>query len=320
MTRGYWVRRMDATAPGPPSSIPDVSQPHRPTARSPETSERRTRRAWWIFAGSFFVLGLIAGPPPRGRAVARSTALVVGLVVVVGFAAIRHRQAVTELEIGRREEAESFARILSEPVALGLAGRDPRRHRRRAGRCHRRRPHRRRAAAPGRPRPRGDPRQRPAGRARIRPRPADRRPRGCRSTTEPAEREPVAIPVAARSADAVAAGGAAGSTTSRRGSRPRRRPGWRDRCRRRPRPGERQLIADRIAARAREVYGLTDTLAAPLTSEGTSSARSSCRTGPPAPGRRPRAGSSTAPPPKHRRPCRGPIRSGPSRRRPRPTP
>jgi len=37
-----------------------VSQPHRSFGRSPETSERRTRRAWWIFAGSFFVLGLIS--------------------------------------------------------------------------------------------------------------------------------------------------------------------------------------------------------------------------------------------------------------------
>jgi hypothetical protein len=34
-----------------------VSQPHRSFGRSPETSERRTRRAWWIFAGSFFILG-----------------------------------------------------------------------------------------------------------------------------------------------------------------------------------------------------------------------------------------------------------------------
>ena len=34
-------------------------------------------------------------------------------------------------------------------------------------------------------------------------------------------------------------------------------------------PGERQRIADRIAARARGTYGLTDTLAAPLTSDGT---------------------------------------------------
>jgi diguanylate cyclase (GGDEF)-like protein len=38
---------------------------------------------------------------------------VLGLVLVVGFAAIRHRQAVAALEVGRREEAESFARILS---------------------------------------------------------------------------------------------------------------------------------------------------------------------------------------------------------------
>jgi diguanylate cyclase (GGDEF)-like protein len=33
------------------------------------------------------------------------------------------------------------------------------------------------------------------------------------------------------------------------------------------RPGERQQIAERIAARARQVYGLTNTLAAPLTSD-----------------------------------------------------
>ncbi len=39
--------------------------------------------------------------------------MVVGLVFVVGFTAIRHRQAVAALEVGRREEAESFARIMS---------------------------------------------------------------------------------------------------------------------------------------------------------------------------------------------------------------
>ena len=35
MTRRYWPRAMDATASGPPSSIPDVSQPHRSIGRSP---------------------------------------------------------------------------------------------------------------------------------------------------------------------------------------------------------------------------------------------------------------------------------------------
>jgi diguanylate cyclase (GGDEF)-like protein len=34
-------------------------------------------------------------------------------------------------------------------------------------------------------------------------------------------------------------------------------------------PGEQRLIAERIATRARQVYGLTNTLAAPLTSDGT---------------------------------------------------
>ena len=57
-----------------------------------------------------------------------------------------------------------------------------------------------------------------------------------------------------------------GSTASPRGSRqPARRPA---RCRRPAarRSRERQAVADRIARRARQVFGLTDTLAAPLTS------------------------------------------------------
>ena len=197
MTRGYWVRRMDARRPRPPSSIPDVSQPHRPPARSPETSERRTRRAWWIFAGSFFVLGLIAvlrlvvEPSP-------TDALVVALVVIVGFAADPpspggHRARDRPARGGRIVRPHPV-----EPVALGLARRDPRCHRRRAGRRDRRRPHRRRASAPGRPRPGGDARQRPAGRPRLDHAPADRRPRGRRSTPsgDAAQRAPVAIPLA----------------------------------------------------------------------------------------------------------------------------
>ena len=98
------------------------------------------------------------------------------LVVIIGFAAIRHRQAVTELEIGRREEAESFARILSslsrsvspdailDAIVAELADA--------SGADHivvaRRRPDARVLA--------GDPHQRPAGRPRI-------RPRSCRSAT-----------------------------------------------------------------------------------------------------------------------------------------
>jgi diguanylate cyclase (GGDEF)-like protein len=65
-----------------------------------------------VFATTFFALGLIAvlrltvnGTGPIDWAIA-------GLIVVVGFAAVRHRIAVQALESGRRAEAESFTRIL----------------------------------------------------------------------------------------------------------------------------------------------------------------------------------------------------------------
>lgn len=84
-----------------------------PTERHPSgrTEDPRIRRSWLIFAVAFFLLGLLAvfrvwlDPRLSNWAVAL-------LVVVVGFAAVRHRIAVQDLEAGRRGEAESFARIL----------------------------------------------------------------------------------------------------------------------------------------------------------------------------------------------------------------
>jgi diguanylate cyclase (GGDEF)-like protein len=248
-----------------------VSQPHRSFGRSPETSERRTRRAWWIFAGSFFVLGLISvfrlavDPSP-------TDVLVVALMVIIGFAAIRHRQAVTEVEIGRREEAESFARILSglsrsvspdailDAIVAELADA--------SGADHivvaRRRPDARVlearliSARPGVPDsttilPIGD-LEDPVG-----------------AGAEPDRREPEAIPLAVQATSGGPTGGMRGrlddftarvaAASPRGGDEPSASAGRM--------PGERQRIADRIAARARGTYGLTDTLAAPLTSEGT---------------------------------------------------
>jgi diguanylate cyclase (GGDEF)-like protein len=200
-----------------------VTQPHRPPARSPETSERRTRRAWWIFAGAFFVLGLIAvlrlviEPTP-------TDAVVVALVFIIGFAAIRHRQAVTELEIGRREEAESFARILSglsrsvSPDAILDAIVDEL------------------ADASG-----ADhivvARRRPDARV-LQATLVSARPGVPHSTT--------VLPIGDLEDGLEPVDASAG--------RPR---------------NERQRVADRIAARARGTYGLSDTLAAPLTSDGT---------------------------------------------------
>jgi diguanylate cyclase (GGDEF)-like protein len=71
----------------------------------------RIRRSWLVFAGAFLGLCLLA---IIRLAVETQTAdwLIALLLVVLGVAAVRHRIAVTDLEAGRRVEAESFARIL----------------------------------------------------------------------------------------------------------------------------------------------------------------------------------------------------------------
>lgn len=198
--------------------------------------------------------------------------VVVGLMVIIGFAAIRHRQAVTEVEIGRREEAESFARILSglsrsvspdailDAIVAELADA--------TGADHivvaRRRPDARVlqatliSARPGVPDsttilPIGDLEDAVDG------------------GLDPGWKEPEAIPLAIQRSAAVPAGGMRGRLddfTARVAAASPRGGGGE------PAPmagrvrGERQRIADRIAARARGTYGLTDTLAAPLTSDG----------------------------------------------------
>ncbi|MEA2630836.1 MAG: hypothetical protein QOE66_1055 [Chloroflexota bacterium] len=188
-----------------------MSEPSSP--RPTETPERRTRRAWWIFAASFFVLGLIAILRLATERTGPIDAAVLGLVLVVGFAAIRHRQAVAALEVGRREEAESFARILSSlsrsvspDAILGAIVAEL-------------------ASATG----------------------ADH------------------IVIARRRPDARALEATLISA----------RPGVPDSTTilpigdlEEPVTGDRRLVAERIAARTRQVYGLVNTLAAPLTSDG----------------------------------------------------
>jgi diguanylate cyclase (GGDEF)-like protein len=77
-----------------------------------DTEDRGIRRSWLIFSGSFVLLGLIAVLRIGTGQAHPLDWVLAGLVVVVGFAAFRHRQAVEVLEVGRRAEAESFARIL----------------------------------------------------------------------------------------------------------------------------------------------------------------------------------------------------------------
>jgi diguanylate cyclase (GGDEF)-like protein len=88
-----------------------VTQPN-VRARIGDTEDRGIRRSWVIFAGSFVLLGLIAALRIATEQARPLDWVAAGLVIVVGVAAFRHRQAVEVLEVGRRAEAESFARIL----------------------------------------------------------------------------------------------------------------------------------------------------------------------------------------------------------------
>ncbi len=249
-----------------------------PHASPPETPERQIRRRWWVFATSYAVLGLLTVARLGSGAVGPADILIVALVVVVGVAAVRHREAVAALEVGRREEAESFTRILSSlsrsvspdailsAIVTELAAA--------TGADHivvaRRRPDARIldatlvSARPGVPDsttrlPIGD-LDDPIG-------PIDRA----------ADREAVGIPIVADAHEPVAAGrlrstidgltswlvaGAPRPTfASPAGASSTPPPIQRL-------PAERQQVADRIASRTRPVYGLMNTLAAPLTSDG----------------------------------------------------
>ena len=113
----------------PPDFVPDVirgpnpdpsgsSDPDRRAYSGLEPGSRRSghidpsiRRTWWLLAGAFLFLALIAG----ARVVVEREGfdwLVLVAVAVAAVAAIGHRNAVAGLEARRRAEAESYARIL----------------------------------------------------------------------------------------------------------------------------------------------------------------------------------------------------------------
>ena len=103
------------TGPEPPSCYPEVSEALSPPPAAPsEAPDRRIRRSWLVFAGSFLALGAIvflrlgaagslAARLGRHRPAGRSPAP----------RASSTARPCSALETGRRAEAESFARILS---------------------------------------------------------------------------------------------------------------------------------------------------------------------------------------------------------------
>ncbi|MBI2763876.1 MAG: diguanylate cyclase [Chloroflexi bacterium] len=77
--------------------------------RDPE--DRSVRRTWWLLSGTFLVLAAISGV----RALTSSEPFAWASIVVVAIAAIAaiaHRNAVVNLEVRGRVEAENFAGIL----------------------------------------------------------------------------------------------------------------------------------------------------------------------------------------------------------------
>jgi diguanylate cyclase (GGDEF)-like protein len=90
-----------------------VTQPNATPHRRVDPPDRRIRRAWATLAAAFLLLAAIIVARMVTAGIQPLDWLVGGLLVTIGLAALRHRQAVAALEAGRRGEAESFARILS---------------------------------------------------------------------------------------------------------------------------------------------------------------------------------------------------------------
>ena len=185
-------------------------------------SDRRIRRSWWVFAVSFFGLGSIVVLRLLTTLARPIDWAILALVLIVGVAAIRHRDAVAALEVGRREEAESFARILlslsrsvsPDAIVAAIVGE--------LGEA--------------------------TGADHIviaRRRPDARVLEATLVSTRPGVPNSITILPIGDLEDLVTGRVPVTGHT----------------------PGDQQAIADRIAARAGEVYGLINTLAAPLTSE-----------------------------------------------------
>ena len=108
----YCLLLLDGDPVQPSCFRSDVTAPVSDPAPREDAQQRRIRRTWWFLTCSFFVLGLVIAIR-IGAGGARPIDLVLlGLVAIVGYAAILHRDAVHALELGRRAEAETFGRIV----------------------------------------------------------------------------------------------------------------------------------------------------------------------------------------------------------------
>jgi diguanylate cyclase (GGDEF)-like protein len=95
------------------SSIPDVSAAAKRLPRTVDPSDRRIRRSWWTFSIAFLIVTLLALARAVDPGATFADRALVAVVLVAGLAAIVYGSAVGDLDVRRRGEAESFARILS---------------------------------------------------------------------------------------------------------------------------------------------------------------------------------------------------------------
>jgi diguanylate cyclase (GGDEF)-like protein len=80
--------------------------------RDPEPSERPLRITWRLFAGSFITVGVLMLLRLMTEQARPLDWLLLALLVLTGALAVRQRTVVRQIEVGRRTEAEGFARIL----------------------------------------------------------------------------------------------------------------------------------------------------------------------------------------------------------------
>jgi diguanylate cyclase (GGDEF)-like protein len=89
-----------------------VTEPTSHLSPRDDPQDRRIRQTWWLLVGSFLVLGLTAAVRLAAQSVHPIDVVLAALVVAAGSAAALHRNAVHRVEVSRRAEAESVARIL----------------------------------------------------------------------------------------------------------------------------------------------------------------------------------------------------------------
>ncbi len=78
-----------------------------------DPSDLRIRRSWWTFSVAFLVVAVLALLRATAADATLGDRLLLGVILVAGLAAFVHGSAVADLGARRRDEAESFARILS---------------------------------------------------------------------------------------------------------------------------------------------------------------------------------------------------------------